>query len=104
MITLIITLASIWFYFLCGWLAAVRNLPRAWREARAFWHDSDMARTSVKTRTAFMLLLWVFYIPGRAICDWFGHVVDAGDPEVLADRIRAQQKRIAELEREAGIR
>lgn len=104
MITLIVTLASVGFYFLCGWLAAVRNLPRAWREARDFWHDSELARTSVKARTVFMLLLWVFYIPGRAVGDWFGHVVDAGDPRVVEDKVREQARHIAKLERELGIR
>ncbi len=104
MTTLIITLTSIWFYFLFGWLAAVRNLPRAWREARDFWHDSDMARTSVKARTVFMLLFWVFYIPGRAIGEWFGHVVDTADPRIVEDKVRKQEQRIRQLERDLGLR
>jgi len=103
-ITLIITLASVTAYFTAGWACAVHNLPRAWREARDFWHDSELARTSVKARTVFMLLLWVFYIPGRAVGDWFGHAVDARDPKVTEDKVREQARHIAKLERELGIR
>lgn len=104
MITLISTLASIVFYFLAGWLAAVRNLPRAWAESRKQWKLEDLARDSVKARTASMVMFWPFYLPGRAIGVFFGHVIDAGDPEVIARKSKDQQVRIAQLEKDLGLR
>jgi len=105
MITLIITLASVMFYFLFGWLAAVRNLPRAWTEARKQWRGmEDTAKESVIGRTICMFLFWIFYLPGRAVSTFICHVVDAGDPKVLEDKVREQNRRIRELEKELGIR
>lgn len=102
MITLIIALFSVIAYLFFGWVAALRNLPRAWAEARE--HASYDMTGSARARTLLMFLFWPFYIPGRAIGTVFFHVVDAGDPEVVAKKMREQQKRIDQLERDLGIR
>lgn len=99
-----ITIASVMFYLLAGTLAATRNLPRAWAEARNQWCSDEMVRTSVKARTVCMLLFWPFYIPARIVGVFFGHVIDSGDPEVIAAKVRKQQQRIAQLERDLGLR
>ncbi len=103
MITLIITLASIIAYLTAGYRAALRNLPRAWAGARKQW-GSWNAEASVKGRTICMFLFWFFYIPGRAIGDWFNRVITDADPEVAARKMKEQQARIRELERELGMR
>src|SRR6266496_4320474 len=103
MITLIITLASIIAYLTIGYRAALRNLPRAWAEARKQW-GSWNAEASVKGRTICMFLFWLFYIPGRAIGDQFNRVIRDADPQVAATKIKDHQERIRELERELGMR
>jgi hypothetical protein len=95
---LLITLSVIAAYLAAGWRIAMRSLPRAWSNARDEWGScEDFIRTSVKGQTICMFLFWPVYLSVRAVSDRLGGVIDAGDPE----RLKA---RIAELERELGIR
>jgi hypothetical protein len=97
MTVLIIVLSCAALYLAAGWHIALRCLPRSWVNARATWSDKDMIRVSVKQQTAFMFLAWPAYLTIRVLSAQLGRVVDAGDPQKL-------KKRIAELERELGIR
>lgn len=99
LVVLLITLSGATVYLAAGWRIAMRHLPRAWASARAEWGicGEDYIRGSVKEQTAAMFLFWPVYLSVRAASARLGRVVDAGDPE----RLKA---RIAELERELGIR
>jgi len=102
-ITLIITLASITAYLATGATLAIRSLPRAWETARKHWGES-MAPASVKGMTIAMFTLWPFYLSVLAFNSGLGRIIDRGDPRAVAEKIRQQQERIANLERELGIR
>ena len=99
LVVLLIALPGAAVYLVAGWRIAVRNLPRAWAKTRGEWGTlgEDYIRGSVKTQTACMFLFWPVYLTVTATSDRLGRVVDAGDPV----RLKA---RIAELERELGIR
>ena len=97
---LLIALSGAAVYLAAGWRIAVRGLPRAWANARHEWgggYGDDLVRTSVKGQTICMFLFWPVYLSVRAASARLGRVIDTGDPE----RLKA---RIAELERELGIR
>jgi len=105
MITLTITLASITAYMAAGYYAALRNLPRAWGKARDSWYGiDDTVRTSVKGQTIAMFTLWPAYLTLIFASDRLSRFVEAADPEVAAEKIRQQERRIAQLERDLGIR
>ena len=97
MVDLLIALFAAAVYLAVGWRIAVRSLPRAWANARSHWSFEDSARESVIVQTVCMFLLWPVYLSIRTASARLGRVIDEGDPERLKDRI-------AELERELGIR
>jgi hypothetical protein len=102
--TLAIVLAAIAAYLTAGAAIARRHLPRAWAKARDFWCESGNIRGSVKAQTIAMFLLWPVMLAGLAVTGRLDHVIDAADPVMLARKIGERDRRIAQLEREAGIR
>jgi hypothetical protein len=104
LVVLLIALSGAAVYLVAGWRIAVRNLPRAWEHARSEWgggFDSqmqrDLIRSSVRGQVVAMILFWPVILTYLALSARLDRAVDAGDPV----RLKA---RIAELERELGIR
>jgi len=90
-------------YFSIGWYLARRDLPRAWAAARKEYTKEKYVLARVKEDTTATLFFWPVVLPVRA----FGGAVEKTavehDPREKDRRIREQEKRIAELERELGI-
>lgn len=100
----LIALAGVAAYLAVGWRMAVRGLPVAWANARREWHLEATIRGSVKAQTICMLLFWPVFLTVRAVSARLGTVIDAGDPVRLKAQVAERDARIAEMERELGIR
>ncbi len=101
LIALIFSLA----YFVTGLLIARHDLPESWRQARCRWarEDRRRVRSLVKSRFAATACWWPFIVGYRAGRHGFDHVIDSGDPQRPEREREAKAKRLAELEREAGL-
>jgi len=91
-------------YLATGWHLARKRLPQAWANARDRWTIPEYARSSVRWQTAWMILFWLVLLPCRSLMAHADQVLAAGDPQELERGIRERDRRIAELERETGIR
>jgi hypothetical protein len=98
------SIAYLCAYLTVGWKLAMRDIPNARRRAEAAWHHSDIVRTSVKEQTVCMVLFWPLLLPWRRMNTKFGHVIDNHDPSAINEQIRERDQRIAELERELGLK
>lgn len=99
-----IVLASIAAYLAMGWWLAMRDLPQAQIRARRHWHYNDTIRSSVKEQTVSMCLVWPVLSPLRAFSCRLDEAIDARDPDLLAAKVAERDQRIAQLERELGMR
>jgi len=90
-------------YFWIGWRMAIAGLPAAWDGARRAWDLDSNQRIFVRGRMITTTFFWPLVLPGRAVIRKLDATADAADPVALAARIREQDARIAQLERELGI-
>lgn len=95
-------------YLAIGYRCAIRNLPRSIRRAGKEWGWDDIgtpyARGDVRIGFITMLLFWVVRIPMNAVSNNLDSVIDQHNPEAMEKRVAEQDQRIAELERELGMR
>lgn len=104
LIVIAAVLAGLAAYLAAGWHIARKRLPRAWAKARENWHFDNSIRSSVRWQTIGTCLVWPAVLLWCAIAARMDQVIDAGDPVELERKIRDRDRRIAQLEREAGIR
>jgi hypothetical protein len=99
----LLVVASLAAYFWIGWRQAVAGLPAAWDGARRAWDLDSNQRIFVRGRMITTTLFWPLMLTGRAAIRKLDAIADAADPAALAARVREQDTRIAQLERELGI-
>jgi hypothetical protein len=91
-------------YLFAGWRIAMSQLPRAWETARQTWYAEDNIRSSVREQTWCMAFFWPLIMPSRVLSRRMDARIDRGDPVALARKVADRDRRIAQLERELGIK
>ena len=95
---------SLMIYLVVGWQIAVHEIPVAWTRAREEWYSEDLQRESVCWQTIRVFFLWPVIFTVRRIRRRFDQAIDAGDPVALAAKVAERDQRIAQLERDLGIK
>jgi hypothetical protein len=107
-------------YLFIGWRLAIRRLPALWEEARRTEIDAypnilaacpyrapsmlAAARSQVRDRTMGLIFFWPLIFTARAVRGRLDQAIDAGDSVGLAAKVAARDRRIAQLERDLGIK
>lgn len=91
-------------YIAVGRWYATRTATLDARNAREEWHYESSARGSFKARQLTSAWLWPFKMVGLAATSDLNSRWDSVDPERVAERERSSARRIAELERQLGIK
>lgn len=110
MITALIIVGCLVAYFAIGYRLVHINANAMWRKAKKNWDFDKTQRESVKAQTMLWLLVWPLMLPTAGLSSLGDHIVDRYDPkrwerEAKEQRkqMAAQQRQIAELERELGL-
>lgn len=100
MLTLVIVLASIAAYLFIGSKVAMGAVPQLWVRARKNWSTEHYVREAVVAGVVARWLCW----PVMCAYELLARSIDARDPKEAERRKREMEARIAELERELGLK